>query len=87
MGSHGCRHEFDGDYKGFKIFASSDGWWPWYGQTPDAPFGTVIRIDDQATSDAKGDPQFYPSRFGYTSGTYTINLNLNTMTLTLTKEN
>ena len=53
----------------------------------DAPFGTVIRIDDQATSDAKGDPQFYPSRFGYTSGTYTINLNLNTMTLTLTKEN
>ena len=83
----GVAMNFDGDYKGFKIFASSDGWWPWYGQTPDAPFGTVIRIDDQATSDAKGDPQFYPSRFGYTSGTYTINLNLNTMTLTLTKEN
>ena len=83
----GVAMNFDGDYKGFKIFASSDGWWPWYGQTPDAPFGTVIRIDDQATSDAKGDPQFYPSRFGYASGTYTINLNLNTMTLTLTKEN
>lgn len=83
----GIAMNFDGDYKGFKIFASSDGWWPWYGQTPDAPFGTVIRIDDQAASDAKGDPQFYPSRFGYTSGTYTINLNLNTMTLTLTKEN
>ena len=47
----------------------------------------MIRIDDQAASDVKGDPQFYPSRFGYTSGTYTINLNLNTMTLTLTKEN
>lgn len=47
----------------------------------------MIRIDDQATSDAKGAPQFYPSRFGYASGTYTINLNLNTMTLTLTKEN
>ena len=83
----GVAMNFDGDYKGFKIFASSDGWWPWYGQTPDAPFGTVIRIDDQATSDAKGAPQFYPSRFGYASGTYTINLNLNTMTLTLTKEN
>ena len=83
----GIAMNFDGDYKGFKIFASSDGWWPWYGQTPDAPFGTVIRIEDQAASDAKGDPQFYPSRFGYTSGTYTINLNLNTMTLTLTKEN
>lgn len=83
----GVAMNFDGDYKGFKIFASSDGWWPWYGQTPDAPFGTVIRIDDQATSDAKGAPQFYPSRFGYASGTYTINLNLNTMPLTLTKEN
>ena len=83
----GVAMNFDGDYKGFKIFASSDGWWPWYGQTPYAPFGTVIRIDDQATSDAKGAPQFYPSRFGYASGTYTINLNLNTMPLTLTKEN
>ncbi|MFQ7386421.1 MAG: hypothetical protein ACLRM8_00625 [Alistipes sp.] len=85
MEATGVAMNFDGDYKGFKIFASSDGWWPWYGQTPDAPFGTVIRIDDQATSDAKGDPQFYPSRFGYASGTYTINLNLNTMTLTSPK--
>ena len=48
--------------------------------------GTVLRIDDQATSDSYGDPQFYPQRFGYASGTYTINLNLNTMTLTLTLE-
>lgn len=30
----GVAMNFDGDYKGFKIFASSDGWWPWYGQTP-----------------------------------------------------
>ena len=77
---------FDDEYKGFKIFASADGWWPWYGQQPDAAFGTVLRIDDQATSDSYGDPQFYPQRFGYASGTYTINLNLNTMTLTLTLE-
>lgn len=83
----GVAMNFDGDYKGFKIFASADGWWPWYGQTPEAPFGTVIRIEDQAASDAQGDPQFYPARFGYVSGTYTVNLNLNTMTLTLTKEN
>lgn len=83
----GIALNLDGEYRGLKIFASSDGWWPWYGQTPEAPFGTVIRIDDQAASDAQGDPQFYPARFGYTSGTYTINLNLNTMTLTLTQEN
>lgn len=82
----GIRMNFDDEYKGFKIFASADGWWPWYGQLPDAAFGTVLRIDDQATSDSYGDPQFYPQRFGYASGTYTINLNLNTMTLTLTLE-
>ena len=82
----GIRMNFDEEYNGFKIFASADGWWPWYGQQPDAEFGTVLRIDDQSTSDSYGDPQFYPSRFGYTSGTYTINLNLNTMKLTLTLE-
>ena len=82
----GIRMNFDEEYNGFKIFASADGWWPWYGQQPDAEFGTVLRIDDQATSDSYSDPQFYPSRFGYTSGTYTINLNLNTMKLTLTLE-
>lgn len=31
-GSHGCRHDFDGDYKGSRS-SSSDGWWQ-YGQTP-----------------------------------------------------
>lgn len=83
----GIRMNFDDEYKGFKIFASYDGWWPWYGQRPDADFGAVIRIDDQTTSDTYGDPQFYPGRAGYVSGVYTVNLDLNTMTLTLTPEN
>lgn len=83
----GIAMDFSDDYKGFKIFASADGWWPWYGQAPGAEFGTVIRIDDQAASDEKGDPQFYPARSGYEPGTYTVNLNLETMTLTLIKEN
>lgn len=82
----GIQMNFADEYKGFKIFASADGWWPWYGQKPDGEFGDLIQIDDQEASDANGDPQFYPQRFGYTSGVYTINLNLNTMKLTLTKE-
>lgn len=82
----GVAMNFSDEYKGFKIFASADGWWPWYGQQADAAFGTVVRIDDQAASDAAGDPQFYPQRSGYASGVYTVNLNLNTMKLTLTRE-
>lgn len=82
----GVAMNFSDEYKGFKIFASADGWWPWYGQQAGAAFGAVVRIEDQAASDAAGDPQFYPQRSGYASGVYTVNLNLNTMQLTLTRE-
>lgn len=73
---------------GFKIYPSADGWWPYYGQmASDEEFGTMISVPDQESVDQWGDPTFYPSKYGYESGTYTININTSTMKLTLTKEN
>lgn len=90
----------DGDRDlGFKIYTTIDGWWPYYGQIYEDQgdfgvddFGKITSIPDQATVDASVaehdgyDPAFYPSKFGYTSGTYTINVNTETMKVTLTKE-
>ena len=43
-------------------------------------------VEDDAAKAELGDPTFYPGKFGYTSGTYTINVNTETMKVTLTKE-
>ena len=75
--------------------AGADQWWPYYGQVyveDETEFGKITSIPDQATVDASVaehdgyDPAFYPGKFGYTSGTYTINVNTETMKVTLTKE-
>ena len=89
----------DGRDLGFKIYTTIDGWWPYYGQIYEDQgdfgiddFGKMTSIPDQETVDASVaehdgyDPAFYPSKFGYTSGTYTINVNTETMRVTLTKE-
>lgn len=75
-------------------YKGGDQWWPYYGQVyveDETEFGKITSIPDQATVDASVetnnyDPAFYPGRFGYTAGTYTINVNTETMKVTLTKE-
>jgi len=74
------------DYSSIKIFASADGWLPWYGQAAGKDFGALVKVESDEQSAALGDPQIYPFRSGYTSGTYRIRLNTETMRLTLIKE-
>ena len=74
--------------EGFYILSEYDAYNPHYGQlsSDDSEFGIMTLVEDDAAKAELGDPTFYPGKFGYTSGTYTINVNTETMKVTLTKE-
>lgn len=71
-----------------KIYENYNEFNPYYGQiaSDNTQFGIITIVHNDSERDELGDPAFYPGRFGYTSGTYTINVNTETMRVTLTKE-
>ena len=71
-----------------KIYENYNEFNPYYGQiaSDNTQFGIITIVHNDSEREELGDPAFYPGRFGYTSGTYTINVNTETMRVTLTKE-